>query len=43
VLILAAGSDAFYRRLERLPVRVAEDREEEPTKPKPASPAGRGV
>ncbi len=43
VLILAAGSDAFYRRLERLPVRVAEDREEEPTQPKPASPAQQGV
>jgi ribose transport system permease protein len=42
VLILAAGSDAFYRRLERLPVRVPEDREDEPTKSKTAAPAQKG-
>ncbi len=37
VLILAAGSDAFYRRLERMPVRVPEDREKEQAKGPPAT------
>lgn len=40
VLILAAGSDAFYRRLERMPVRVADYREEEQTRPVASSRQG---
>lgn len=37
VLVLAAGSDAFYRRLERIPVQVDETREKrEPAQPAPA-------